>query len=1405
MSVFLSADDVRARIARFEGRISLASFNGPRSTVVSGEPEALAKLLVACEADGVRARMIAVDYASHSPQVDAIGDRLREDLAPIAPMAATIPILSTTTAERIDGAAMDAGHWLRNLREPVRFEQATRALLAEGVTTFIESSPHPVLTWALQETIDDACEQPGDVAVVGSLRRDEGTLARFQTSLGEAYVHGVTVDWEVAFAGLAPRRVTLPSYPFARTRFWLEPRRGGGDAAGLLAAGLTPAEHPLLGAAVALAGRDAWVWTGRVSLETHPWLADHELLGDVLLAGSVFAELALHAASHAGCDVLGELTLQAPLVLRAQADVALQVSVGEPDEGGARTFEVFAGDGSDWVRHASGWAGAAETGEHPPIEVWPPPGAVALDPDGLYEGLADRGFAYGPAFAALRAAWTHDDGLFAAVALAPEQADEAARYAIHPALLDAALHVAVARADDVRLAFSWSGVRVHRAGASALRVTIAPARAGDGGAGAPVDADSGARVLHVTATDLDGAPVLSIDRLVTRTVDPRRRGAACDDDGLLALRWLATPWPSATGRRPRRLATLGELTVAGTPAHADLAALRAALDGGGAPPGAVLARSPPSVAAALELLQGWLGEERLRTAELVLVTHGAMAVSESEAPDPDAAAVWGLVRSAQAEHPDRFALVDADCDEGVAAALGAGEQVAIRERALYVPRLERTRVDDGAPPTGLAKLDPGGTVLVTGGTGGLGALAARHLAERHGARHLLLASRRGPAAEGATELRGQLTELGCDATIAACDVGDRAALAALLDAIPAEHPLTAVVHTAGVYHDGLLESLDADAVADVMRSKADAARWLDELTADAELAAFVLYSSISGTFGMAGSSNYAAANAYLDALAQRRRAAGLAATSIAWGTWEQASGILGRLRTIDVERLGRTGQRAPLSAEHGLRLLDAAIQSGEAALVALPLDVAALRARRRAGTLAPLLQRLAPVVASTRAAAVGGSLAVRLAGVAQEERATLVLGLVRAQAAATLGHESADAVDASRSFRELGFDSLGAVELRNRLAQITGLRLASTVVFDRPTPLAMAQFLRAEAEAQGFDEAGGDGLADAIRSAAGDASSPAAQPASAAAPERAVDLAASPAASAATRRELALPDAPPPAVALAPTNGHADLAVSQAAHARGADGVGEGRRYGGAVLGSVAGAVRTLRFRAWVALARLRLARLGCRLVIEADGTPRFDALPHIAVDSIGPGQGSLTLRIGRDCRFGRDLTFDLQTHTHGLIEIAAGGHFQSRIRLQAWGGAIRLGPSVQVRDGSELKSKGELTAGAEVGIGRNVTIHCHERIELGDHVALAEGVTVMDSDKSHDGSDTHFQLQPIVSTPVLLEDNVLAGTNAVILRGARVGRNAVIATGAVVTAGEHPARHLLAGVPARPVRPLDA
>jgi len=372
--------------------------------------------------------------------------------------------------------------------------------------------------------------------------------------------------------------------------------------------------------------------------------------------------------------------------------------------------------------------------------------------------------------------------------------------------------------------------------------------------------------------------------------------------------------------------------------------------------------------------------------------------------------------------------------------------------------------------------DPEGTTLITGGTGALGGLVARHLAAQ-GTRRLLLLSRSGLDSEGARNLRAELAEAGCDARIVACDVADRSQLEAVLATVPEEHPLTAVIHAAGVVEDAAIESLDAQQIDRVLAPKVDAALHLHELTKGLDLKRFVLFSSAAATFGNPGQGNYAAANAFLDALAQRRQSEGLAGQSQAWGLWllEDSSGMGGGLDQAALARLERLGI-IPIGDEEGLQLLDAAAEIDEGVSVLVHLDHSALRTLAQAGILPPLLRQLvrAPV---RRKRAGGRSLARRLASLREEEWGEVVLETVRGEVAAVLGYDSAEAIDTEVAFKDLGFDSLAAVELYNRLCQLTGMRLPTTLGFDYPTPLAVSEYVcekMSGQEKEGVEEGEGE-------------------------------------------------------------------------------------------------------------------------------------------------------------------------------------------------------------------------------------------------------------------------------------------------------------------------------------------
>ncbi|MEU3776970.1 SDR family NAD(P)-dependent oxidoreductase [Streptomyces sp. NPDC032472] len=1095
VSVPLSAADTEALLAAWPGQISVAALNGPASTVVSGDPDALDALVAACEQRGVRARRIDVDYASHSAHVESLREELAELLAPVRPRAGRIPLHSTLHDRLVDGSGMDGAYWYENLRHTVRFEPAVRALAEGGHTVFVECSPHPVLTVGVQDTLADAGHAE-DTVTTGTLRRDQGDRTRVLASLGRLVAHGVRPDWSAVLPAPAPgaARVPLPTYPFQGERYWLEPTAAG--AADPAAVGQRDAAHPLLGAAVALPDRDGLLLTGRLSLAAQPWLADHAVGGIVLVPGTALVELAGYAGDEAGCGHLADLTLEAPLVLAEHGEVQLRVLVDAPAADGARPVHVWsrahdAEPEDPWTRHATGWVSDRAAAPAADLTQWPPPGAEPVDTDGLYTGLADLGLDYGPLFRGLRTAWRGEDGsLYADIALPLDAAPAAADYGLHPALLDAALHgIALGsfvtaeegEAAGPWLPFSFSGVTLHSSGAGALRIRIGAA---------------GGESVTLSAADAQGTPVATIDALQLRRLpaDALARLAAGTGspyrDSLFALSWTPVAADPDTAV-PDDWAVFGD-----DPLFPGLPEIYGTdeLDGVGTVLTPVHWQSgiEDTVMQTLGDLQVWLADPRTDTARLVVVTRGAVATGPGEdIADLAQAAVHGLVRAAQSESPGRIVLADIGTDVPdaglLAAALATGEpEFALRDGAVLVPRLTRAEVP--AAPQGPAPLwREDGTVLITGGTGGLGALTARHLVAEHGVRKLVLVGRRGADAPGAGELAAELEAAGASSVVlAACDVADRDAVAELL----AAHPVTAVVHAAGVLDDATLGRLTPEKLAAVLAPKAEAAQHLHELTAGLDLDAFVLFSSSAGVFGNAGQANYAAANAYLDALAAHRRATGLPGLSLAWGLWAEPSGMTGHLDEADRARLARSGIR-PLTPAQGLELLSAtlaAAQGEDAAdplLVPIGLNTAALRAAADGSPVPHLLRSLvrgaarptaqaaagAGAEAGAGAGAAGDALRARLAALPADEWETVLLDLVQSYAAAVLGFAGTAAVGPTRSFKELGFDSLTAVEFRNRLGSATGVRLPATAVFDHPTPLALARLLYGELAPEQSDPA----------------------------------------------------------------------------------------------------------------------------------------------------------------------------------------------------------------------------------------------------------------------------------------------------------------------------------------------
>ncbi|MFJ7041658.1 SDR family NAD(P)-dependent oxidoreductase, partial [Streptomyces rochei] len=1041
---------------------SIAAVNGPSSVVVSGVEEAVAAVAEVFREQGRRVSRLRVSHAFHSPLMEPMLDEFRGVVAGLSFGEPRVPVVSNVTGRVAEaGELADPGYWVRHVREAVRFDDGVRALVEQGVSRFVELGPDGVLCGMARERAGE------DAVLVPLLRKDREEVTTALAALAELHVSGVAADWGTVLDGTGARAVDLPTYAFQHEYFWPTGTVAGtGD---IRLAGLGAAGHPLLGAAVELATGDGVVFTGRLSAQSHPWLADHAVQGAVLVPGTALLELAVRAADEVGCDAVEELTLPAPLVLPERGAVRIQVSVGEPDDSGRRTITMHSRDDAGderqpWTLNAEGVLAPDTVAPEFDASVWPPRDAEPVDVSDCYERLADAGLRYGPVFQGLRAAWRRGDEVFAEVVLS--EATDGTAYGLHPALSDAALHASFAFGDGDApggVPFIWEGVSLHASGASALRVRLS--RTGDD-------------TLAVHMADPSGAPVASVESLTVRAATA---GVRPDDASRALYRVEWVPARDADGDAlPGQvgvLGTIGTTALAGLPgdgfvAFADLADLAGAGEvpgtvlvgadaGAGSASGADVVGSVHDAAVrALELIRTWVAEERFAASRLVFVTRDTEG-----ATDLQAAAVRGLVRSASLEHPGRFGLLDVEhgTDIGaLTAALSVEEtETAVRDGEVRVPRLTRVV---SADDTSSAAIDvplsdtDGGTVLLTGGTGGLGRILARHLVVQHGVRDLLLVSRRGPAAEGIDAVTAELTGLGARVSVAACDLADRTAVDALLAGVPADRPVRAVVHAAGVLDDGTVESLTPERLAGVLRPKVDAAWNLHEATKDLDLDAFVLFSSVAGTFGSAGQAAYAAGNALLDALVEHRRSSGMTAVSLVWGPWSQEAGMTEGLSETDRRRIARSGLPA-VTAEQGTALFDAALASGEPVVLPVRLDLAALRGRDDVPNLLRGLVR-----ARRRRSAAGGSAATaglvqRLEALEEAERREMMLDLVRGQVAIVLGHSGVQSVHPDRAFQDLGFDSLTAVELRNRLGKVTGLRLAATVVFDYPTATLLAGHL----------------------------------------------------------------------------------------------------------------------------------------------------------------------------------------------------------------------------------------------------------------------------------------------------------------------------------------------------------
>ena len=543
VSISLPAERVHKLIAPWAQSISIAAHNGPSSTVVTGDAAALDELMAVCERDEVAVTRIPVDYASHSTRWRRCGRQCASRFVDCGHEPATIEFISAVTGAVLDTEILDRDYWFANLRQPVLFEQAIQWAYDHGYRTFVESSPHPVLIAGIQESLENHGDEH---TVVGTLRRNEGGIRRFLLSAAEAHVHGKSPNWASMFDDTGACRIDLPTYAFQRKRYWMDPEPRSVDASSL---GVSAAEHPLLGAVVDQADSDEIIFTGRLSLASHPWLADHKVHGVVLVPGAAMVELVLHAGDRVGCPRVDQLVLQAPLIVGEHGGVTVQVVVGAQDESGEYPVRIYSridADGVDraWTRHAEGVLSASpDTTPNGDADQWPPEGAELIDVSEAYPLLAARGYEYGPAFRGLCAVWRHGDEVFVEAALPEQVKADASRFCLHPVLLDAILHGIgaggiLAESELTRLPFEWQGVSLHAIGATRLRARISL-----------VAADT----VAITLMDGHGALVGRVDSLALLGVSSSQlRMSAAANDALYALDWVALAQRRRQRKRRRR-------------------------------------------------------------------------------------------------------------------------------------------------------------------------------------------------------------------------------------------------------------------------------------------------------------------------------------------------------------------------------------------------------------------------------------------------------------------------------------------------------------------------------------------------------------------------------------------------------------------------------------------------------------------------------------------------------------------------------------------------------------------------------------------------------------------------------------------------------------------------------------
>ncbi|NKI73440.1 SDR family NAD(P)-dependent oxidoreductase [Dickeya sp. CFBP 2040] len=1092
VAIEASEADILPLLKGHEDQVVIAAINAPSSVVISGGTDQVLHIAEQWQAHGYRTHRLTTSHAFHSPHIDTILDSLRNTLSTLSLHAPAIPIISTVTGTRLTNEqACSVDYWTHQARHAVRFGAAIQWLQVHNTVTALEIGPDGVLA-ALGRA---STGSESGTAWIACLRKERDEWRSFFAALARLYAQGQALDWTKLLARTPP--VPLPTYPFQRRRYWLQappaqPTFGGG---------LFALNHPFLHAGISLADQQGWIFTGQLDATKQPWLLEHRV-GDVAaVAGTVTAELLLYVGEQLGCQRLDDLFLHTLLPLEKQTTAQIQLRISERKANGGHQADAYfyisspehvADKTPIWQRYATCHLMPDDSPAphwpdlHP--SHWPPADAKAIDFSPLYEQLAEQGVVLGESFQPLTHVWERHDEYYIEAILSPIHGERSGDFILHPIILDAGMQAALienltleTENSRPRLFFLTSGLRTYARGVQRLRGHVVRKTA---------TPSLDYREYALRLADDSGRAVATVDSLILKSPSPQRTQPQrppfyrlawreIDADSAttsLKLRWIVVQ-DRVQARLSDKLKQYDDCTV-----YADVHPM---LNSFSPQPGDIAAFIAPQTDNAheffaphptyrvLSALQAWLREPRTTATPFLVVTQRAVATDDDEnVPNLAQSPLWGLLRTAQLEYPGRVFLLDIDDAENtswplITAAINTlphEPQLALRNGKIRAPRLVKTASDnDLAAPSHTAQpkkpcrnLNPDGTVLITGGTGALGKIAAKHLAEHHGVRHLLLASRRGMDAPGAAVLRQELAELGAQATIVSCDAADSIEVASLLNTIPAAHPLTAVIHTAGNADTAMLDTMSTEQLDNVLRAKAVSAWHLHRLTRHDDLAAFVLYSSAVSILAQQGQGNYAAANAFLDALAHHRRHCGLPATSMAWGMWAERSEIMGeQFGSDDIQQIIDTGH-IPLSRTQGLAFLDAVIGAQgvnhSPLLIPASLNLQALHGQCAASLLTEVFLHHS---ASQRNVAPSQ----QIASMSEQQQLPYLLKVIIQHAGEVLNHPDSSAIRTDGEFITLGFDSLTSVEMGSRLSLLLGIHIPATAIFAHPTPQALAQFL----------------------------------------------------------------------------------------------------------------------------------------------------------------------------------------------------------------------------------------------------------------------------------------------------------------------------------------------------------